>query len=184
MPKRPVALRVAAKPGIQRRAEQILGRYPDRVQLNAMVYTGPPVTPPVAQSVTPTRFPELRLLDFDPSLDFHVHGMEWTPDAARFTVDGSTVHGWSRDIARLKLPMNILLTIWASSAAGWAGPIAATRTPVSADYGCWFPFAPRARSDPRAGVSSRTDPVSAPSGSSALLVVGSFPDASDATPPG
>ena len=37
-------------------------------------------------------------------------------------------------IDRLKLPQNILLTIWASSAAGWAGPIDTTTAPTSADY--------------------------------------------------
>jgi endo-1,3-1,4-beta-glycanase ExoK len=30
--------------------------------------------------------------------------------------------------------MNILLTIWASSAADWAGPIGASSAPVAAEY--------------------------------------------------
>jgi len=37
-------------------------------------------------------------------------------------------------IDRLKLPQNILLTIWASSAAGWAGPIQPDTAPTTADY--------------------------------------------------
>ena len=41
---------------------------------------------------------------------------------------------WSAQIDRLKLPQNILLTIWASSAAGWAGPIQSDSAPTSADY--------------------------------------------------
>lgn len=113
---------------------EYLGRYPDRVQFNSMVYTGPPTTPPVAQSVAPTQFPQLAPLGFDPSADFHVYAMEWTPTEARFSVDGQILHRWDAEIERLKLPMNILLTIWASSAAEWAGPIDGTTAPASAEY--------------------------------------------------
>src|SRR4051812_11510350 len=77
---------------------EYLGRYTDRAQFNAMVYTGPPTTPPVAQSVTPTQYPQLVSLPVDPSADFHVYGIEWTPAAARFTVDGEIVHTWSTEI--------------------------------------------------------------------------------------
>jgi endo-1,3-1,4-beta-glycanase ExoK len=41
---------------------------------------------------------------------------------------------WNTKIDLLKLPQNILLTIWASSAASWAGPIDATSAPTQADY--------------------------------------------------
>lgn len=113
---------------------EYLGRYADRVQFNSMVYLGPPTQPPVAQSVTPTQFPQLATLGFDASADFHVYTMEWTPSAARFSVDGQLAHTWDVEIARLKRPMNILLTIWASSAADWAGPIEASSAPVAAEY--------------------------------------------------
>jgi beta-glucanase (GH16 family) len=89
---------------------------------------------PVAQSVAPTQFPQLSYLGFDPSADFHLYSMEWTATEARFTVDGVTQHVWNVDIARLKLPMNILLTIWASSAADWAGSVDVGSIPASADY--------------------------------------------------
>jgi endo-1,3-1,4-beta-glycanase ExoK len=113
---------------------EYLGRYSDRVQFNTMIYTGPPTQPPVLQSVTPTQFPQLVNLGFDPTGDFHVYGMEWTASAARFTIDGVTQHSWNTDISKLKLPMNILLTIWASSSADWAGPVAGTPVPTTADY--------------------------------------------------
>lgn len=113
---------------------EFLGRYTDRAQLNVMVYTGPPTTPPVAQSVAPTQFPQLTPLDFDPSADFHTYAIEWTPAAARFTIDGVVKRTWSDMIDRLKLPQNILLTIWASSAAAWAGPIGSDTAPTTADY--------------------------------------------------
>lgn len=113
---------------------EYLGRYADRVQFNSMVYLGAPPAPPVTQSVTPTQYPQLAPLGFDASADFHVYAMEWTPTVARFSVDGQVVHTWDTEIARLKRPMNILLTIWASSAADWAGPIEASSMPVAAEY--------------------------------------------------
>jgi beta-glucanase (GH16 family) len=126
---------------------EFLGRYSDRVQFNEQVYTGPPKTPPVQQSVSPTQDPKWATLTFDPAADFHVYGIEWTPAEVKFTVDGAVMHTWSSQIARLKLPQNILLTIWASGSASWAGPIAETTTPVSADYDwirvySWKPDAP------------------------------------------
>ena len=126
---------------------EFLGRYTDRVQFNEQVYTGPPTTPPVQQSVTPTQFPAWVNMPFDPSADFHVYGIEWTPADVKFTVDGETLHTWSTHIARMKLPQNILLTIWASAAADWAGPIQPDTAPTSADYDwirvySWKPDAP------------------------------------------
>lgn len=56
--------------------------------------------------------------------------MAWTPAAARFTVDGVTQRVGDTDIAGLKLPMNILLTIWFSSAAAWARPLDAANVPA------------------------------------------------------
>lgn len=111
-----------------------LGRYADRVQFNSMVYLGPPTVPPVNESVTPTQFPQLADLGFDAAADFHVYAMEWTPSAARFSVDGQVAHTWDTEIDRLKRPMNILLTIWASSASDWAGPIDPSSVPVAAEY--------------------------------------------------
>lgn len=113
---------------------EYLGRYADRMQFNAMVYLGPATTPPVTQSVTPTQYPELAPLAFDPSADFHVYAMEWTPAQARFSIDGQVIHVWTAEISRLRRPMNILLTIWASSVGDWAGPIGASTAPVAAEY--------------------------------------------------
>jgi endo-1,3-1,4-beta-glycanase ExoK len=126
---------------------EFLGRYADRAQTNVMVYTGPPTTPPVAQSVTPTPSSQIATLAFDPSADFHVYAMEWTPAEVRFVIDGEVMRTWTTQISRLRLPQNILLTIWASNAASWAGPIEATTAPTSADYDWikvydWVPDAP------------------------------------------
>jgi endo-1,3-1,4-beta-glycanase ExoK len=126
---------------------EYLGRYTDRVQSNVQVYTGPPKTPPVTTSVTPAQYTESLTSSFDPSADFHVYTMEWTPAEVRFLVDGELQRSWSTRIDLLKLPQNILLTIWASSAAGWAGPIEADSAPTQADYDWihvyrWVPDSP------------------------------------------
>jgi beta-glucanase (GH16 family) len=112
---------------------EYLGRYSDRVQLNSMVYLGPPTAPPVTESVSPTQYPQLATLGFDPSADFHVYAMDWTAAEASFSVDGQVLHRWNAEIGRLKLPMNVLLTIWASSAADWAGAIDPS-TAAAAEY--------------------------------------------------
>jgi endo-1,3-1,4-beta-glycanase ExoK len=113
---------------------EYLGGSPQKVQFNAMVYNGAPVAKPATQSVSPTQYPMVVPLGEDAGLDFHVYGIEWTPNDARFTVDGEVKYVWATKIDRLKLPQNILLTIWASSAAGWAGPINADSAPSTAEY--------------------------------------------------
>ena len=62
-------------------------------------------------------------LGFDASADYHVYEIEWTPAGARFSVDGVAAQTWTRHIDRMKLPQNVLLTIWASSSIAWAGPV-------------------------------------------------------------
>jgi beta-glucanase (GH16 family) len=113
---------------------EFLGAQPTTLQYNAQVYTGPPTTPPVAQSVSPTPDVFRDQLGFDPTLDFHVYTIEWTPSGARFLVDEVERHTWSRNIARMVLPQNVLLTIWASSSSGWAGPVTEATGKAAATY--------------------------------------------------
>lgn len=110
-----------------------LGKDANTVQLNCMTYTGEPTTPPVTTSVTPTQDPEIVSPGFDVEADFHVYGIEWSPEDVRFTVDGVLLRTWTADIARMRLPQNILFTIWASSAPTWAGPLQPDSVPTSAD---------------------------------------------------
>ncbi|HKO52201.1 MAG TPA: glycoside hydrolase family 16 protein [Polyangiaceae bacterium] len=102
---------------------ECLGAEPQRVQFNVMTYTGPAVTKPVTQSVTPTQDPLKVDLGFDASQDFHVYTMEWTPASVQFLVDERVRRTWSGDLARLGLAQNVLLTIWASSTTDWAGSV-------------------------------------------------------------
>ena len=102
---------------------EVLGAPPTSTQLNVMVYTGQAVTPPVTQSVAPTQDPLKVDLGFDPATSFHIYEMEWTPERVRFLVDAQVVRVWTSRIDRLTLPQNVLLTIWASSSAAWAGAV-------------------------------------------------------------
>jgi beta-glucanase (GH16 family) len=113
---------------------ECLGASPAKLQLNTMVYTGAPSTPPVTTSVSPTAEPYAPALDFDPTADFHVYAIEWTPESARFSIDDTLVHTWTTHIDRLKLPQNVLLTIWASSSASWAGAVSDDTSLARARY--------------------------------------------------
>ena len=113
---------------------ECLGKDPTHTQFNAMVYTGPPVTPPATTSVTPTQEPQLVDLGFDPSTDFHVYTIEWTPAGAQFLVDEVVRHTWNTRIDLMGLPQNVLMTIWASSSVDWAGPVNETTGQAVAVY--------------------------------------------------
>jgi len=109
-----------------------LGKDPNEVQFNAMVYTG---TLPASQTpVSPTQDPQMYTLGFDSSADFHEYIIEWTPQSARYLVDGQLAHTWDASIELMTLPQNILLTIWASDSASWAGPMNETTSGARAVY--------------------------------------------------
>jgi endo-1,3-1,4-beta-glycanase ExoK len=109
-----------------------LGKSPTEVQFNAMVYTG--ALPAPTTPVSPTQDPTSISLAFDSSADFHEYTIEWTPSAAHYLVDGVVAHTWTERIELMNLPQNILLTIWASDSASWAGPVDATTTGAHAVY--------------------------------------------------
>jgi endo-1,3-1,4-beta-glycanase ExoK len=109
-----------------------LGKTNNVSQLNAMVYTGTPVANCTA-SVTPTQQPLLADLGFNAETDYHLYDIEWTPAGVRYLADGVLLRTWTTNISRLKLPQNILLTIWASSAPDWAGALTPASAPTSAD---------------------------------------------------
>jgi beta-glucanase (GH16 family) len=113
---------------------ECLGASPSGLQYNAQVYTGPPTTPPVTTPVSPTPDVFTDTLPFDPSVDFHVYTIEWTPSGARFVVDDEVRHTWTRNINLMTLPQNVLLTIWASSSAAWAGAVNEATSEAAATY--------------------------------------------------
>lgn len=113
---------------------EFLGRLQGQIQTNAMVYTGPKVSGPVQSSVSPTGSEQMVDLGFDPAADFHVYSIEWTPTSVRYLVDGKVTRTWTKEIERMRLPQNVLVTIWASSSEGWAGEVDATTGHASAAF--------------------------------------------------
>lgn len=110
-----------------------LGKAATKLQTSCQVYTGPEQQKPVSVSVTPSRFEQLQDLGFDAEADFHVYSAEWTPNEVKFIVDGQVIRTWNEQAARMKLPQNILFTIWASNSAAWAGAVNDTTAPTSAE---------------------------------------------------
>ena len=101
-------------------------------QLNAQVYLGTPVAG-CTTSVSPAQDPQIVNLGVDAEADFHQYDIEWTPAGVKYFVDGTLLRTWTTHADLLTLPETILLTIWASSAASWAGPLTSTSSPTSAD---------------------------------------------------
>ncbi len=108
---------------------EFLGKNTDRVQFNHMINI-----PPADPETSHLQFPQLVTLPFNPAADFHTFAIEWVPGQARFVVDGALLHTATEEMARMVRPQNILLTIWASAAADWAGPVDSTTAPTSAEY--------------------------------------------------
>jgi beta-glucanase (GH16 family) len=109
-----------------------LGDSSDTSQLSCQVYLGTPVAN-CTTSVAPTPDPLIADLGFNAESDFHQYDIEWTTAGVRFVVDGTLLRTWTKNIALMRLPQTILLTIWASSAASWAGPVLPNSAPTSAD---------------------------------------------------
>ena len=109
-----------------------LGKTSNSSQLNCMVLVGTP-NPRCTTSVTPTQNPLAVDLGVDAEADFHQYDVEWTPAGVSFFIDGALLRTWTQRISLMRLPQTVLLTIWASSAPDWAGPLAPTSAPTSAD---------------------------------------------------
>lgn len=109
-----------------------LGNSSKTSQLNCMVFSGTP-TAACTTSVTPTQDPQVVDLGFDAETAFHQYDIEWTPTSVKFFIDGNLLRTWTANVSRLKLPLNILLTIWASNSASWAGALNTSSAPTSAE---------------------------------------------------
>jgi endo-1,3-1,4-beta-glycanase ExoK len=101
-------------------------------QLNCQVYLGTPA-PNCTTSVSPTQDPEIVNLGVNAETDFHQYDIEWTPAGVSTFIDGTLLRTWTAHAELLNLPETVLFTIWASSAASWAGPLTSTSASTSAD---------------------------------------------------
>ncbi len=109
-----------------------LGDSSNTSQLNSQVFTGTPV-PQCLTSVVPTPDPLVVDLGVNAETAFHQYDIEWTPAGVTTLIDGTVLRTWTKFDSLMNLPQTVLLTIWASASAGWAGPLTATSAPTSAD---------------------------------------------------
>ena len=109
-----------------------LGNSSDTSQLNCQIFTGSPI-PNCTTSVSPTQDPLIVNLGFDAEAAFHQYDIEWTPAGVTTLVDGAVLRTWTKYASLMTLPQTLLLTIWASSAASWAGALQPGSAPTSAD---------------------------------------------------
>ena len=88
---------------------EILGRYTNDVQFN-------PITKGQVNHV------HHKLTDFNPALDYHDYGFEWTPDYVAWFIDGKEVHRQTgAHIQTLDLPQKLMMNVWNPDYPNWVG---------------------------------------------------------------
>jgi len=88
---------------------EILGRYTNDVQFN-------PITKGQVNHVSHA------LTAFNPALDYHDYGFEWTPDYVAWFIDGKEVHRQTGDhIKTLDLPQKLMMNVWNPDQPNWVG---------------------------------------------------------------
>jgi len=88
---------------------EIVGRYKNNVQFNA---------------ITPYQTFHIRsnYVEFDPYIEFHEYGFEWTPDYVAWFIDGEEVFRQTGEhVATLIHPQTIMMNIWNPIYTNWVG---------------------------------------------------------------
>ncbi len=107
---------------------EILGRYQDDVQYNT-------ITPGQTNHVSHHN------CGFNPHLDFHVYGIEWTPEYVAWFIDSVEVYRQSgAHIATLVNDQKIMMNIWNPIYDSWAGTWNESVLPAFAYYD-WVSYA-------------------------------------------
>ena len=101
---------------------EILGRYTDDVQCNT-------ITPGQVNHVSH------QFVQFNPALDYHVYGFEWTPDYVAWFIDGvEAVRQTGSHIGTLTHPQKIMMNVWIPTQPNWVGPWNEAVLPAFASY--------------------------------------------------
>jgi hypothetical protein len=88
---------------------EILGRYTDDVQFNT-------ITPGQVNHASH------QYVNFNPALEYHVYGFEWTPEYVAWFIDSVEVYRQTGShIASLNQQQKIMMNVWNPTAEGWAG---------------------------------------------------------------
>jgi endoglucanase len=101
---------------------EILGRYQNEVQFNAIVGKH-------------EMHEKRQVLDFNPHKDFHWYAFEWTPEYIAWFVDEKEVYRQTGEhIARMNQKQKIMMNIWPSQFWEWTGPWEKEKIPLYAQY--------------------------------------------------
>lgn len=101
---------------------EILGRYDNEVQFNAIVGHH-------------EMHEHRETLSFNPHDDFHVYGFDWTPEYIAWSVDGKEVYRQEGEhVRRMNAPQKIMMNVWISEFLDWTGPFDEAALPVQAEY--------------------------------------------------
>ena len=114
---------------------EILGRYANEVQFNAIVGNH-------------QMFEKRYVLPFNPHADFHTYAFVWTPTYIAWSVDGAEVYRQTGEhIAKMNSPQKLMMNVWPSSSVGWAGKIDETKFPLEAayDYVKYYSYQPASK---------------------------------------
>lgn len=88
---------------------EIMGRYNNQVQFN---------------TITPNQINHVRhqCVDFDPSVDYHFYGFEWTPNYVAWFIDGVEVaRQTGAHIQTLNRAQKLMMNLWNPTYSTWAG---------------------------------------------------------------
>ena len=113
---------------------EILGRYQNEVQFNAIVGN---------HQMSEKR----QLLNFNPHKDFHTYSFDWTPDYISWNVDGQEVYRLTgENVVKMNKAQKIMMNIWPSEFWEWTGPWDPTKVPLYAmyDYVKYYEYKPKA----------------------------------------
>lgn len=101
---------------------EILGRYENEVQFNAIVGHH-------------EMHEHRETLSFNPHNDFHTYSFEWTPDYIAWSVDGNEVYRQvGEHVKRMNAPQKIMMNLWASDFTDWTGSFDDSILPVETEY--------------------------------------------------
>lgn len=112
---------------------EILGRYENEVQFNAIVGNH-------------QMHEHRQVLDFCPHDGFHLYSFEWTPDYIAWQVDGKEVYRQDGDhIKQMNKNQKLMMNIWPSTFWNWTGLWNDSILPVYAyyDYVKYYEYTPK-----------------------------------------
>ncbi len=99
-----------------------MGRYTDEVQFNT-------ITP------NQTNHVQRQVVNFNPHDDFHIYGIEWTPDYVAWLVDSTEIYRQTGNhIQTLYRAQKLMMNIWPPASIDWAGTLNDNQLPVYAYY--------------------------------------------------